>query len=353
MATARISESLWTCAKRRALESALRKAGHRWPDGRTSAPMSGGECLARILALLDGRGHSDGDMRDLDAEAIESAAGWDGKPGALLKALVDTGWIDATDEGPFWHDYGAFNSLAMSRREAGARGGKRSVEVRRERYGDAKPAPKQPEANHRSNGRSNTKQDPEASPKQTHEQSGSGSGSGSVVRERTGGGDGGCSPRTARPADTTTPSPSAPAEADPQTAGLARTLHRHAGGGAPACLAALQEALAEGVPVERIVSAVADAPPARGASVYDWKRDLVTAWKAEQPAKGRGEDYLTPYEDDVGWRPEHWPGPRESMVEYQARTGSDVRYARAAFAKARRIGSWDTTVGISSRPGVA
>lgn len=130
MATARISESLWTCSKRRALEARLKKDGHRWPDGRSGAPMCAAECVARVLAVLDSRSRPDGDMTDLDAEAVESAAGWDGKPGRLVDALVACGWIDATPAGMFWHDYGAFNGMTIRDRlkKRNARGVYRGVE---------------------------------------------------------------------------------------------------------------------------------------------------------------------------------------------------------------------------------
>jgi hypothetical protein len=113
MATARISESLWTCSKRWAAEAAIEKAGHVWLPVRSRQPRCVGECLCRILAWMDSRSRSDGDLTDADADAIEFAAGWTGDPGLLARVLVETGWIDKTDRGMYWHDYGAYNGLVI------------------------------------------------------------------------------------------------------------------------------------------------------------------------------------------------------------------------------------------------
>ena len=113
MATARISESLWTCAKRWLLEAAVERSGHRWSAARLRAPMCAAECVARLLAQLDARCHPDGSMADMDAEHVEFIAGWTGKPGVLTEALIRTGWIDQTEAGMFWHDYGSFNGSTL------------------------------------------------------------------------------------------------------------------------------------------------------------------------------------------------------------------------------------------------
>lgn len=113
MATARISESLWTCSKRWELEAWLVKAGHKWPAHRSRQPMCAAECICRILAWMDARCRPDGSLADVDVDAVELAGGWAGDQGLLCEALVRTGWIDQTPLGMFWHDYGSFNGMTL------------------------------------------------------------------------------------------------------------------------------------------------------------------------------------------------------------------------------------------------
>jgi hypothetical protein len=159
MATARIAEGLWTCTKRWALEVAIEKAGHKWPHARARQPMSGAECLCRVLAWMDARGDSRGDLSDATPDDIEFAAGWVGAPGVLYAALTGTGWIDRQGEATVWHDYAAYNSLALARKEAGRRGGLASAESRLKQTGSNRP--KQTEAKPQATPEANAKQ-PEA-----------------------------------------------------------------------------------------------------------------------------------------------------------------------------------------------
>lgn len=110
---ARIVEGLFTCRKRWALEAAVAKSGHRW---RAPAPMCAAECVARILCWLDDRGDPKGRIHDATDDDVELAAGWVGKPGALVEALVSTGWVDRTPAGMEWHDYGSLNRLTLTDR---------------------------------------------------------------------------------------------------------------------------------------------------------------------------------------------------------------------------------------------
>ena len=113
MATARVSESLWTCNKRWALETWIARSGHKCPPARARQPMSGAECVCRILAWMDQRCRPDGSLTDVDVDEIEFAAGWTGEPGVLCTGLTFTGWIDKTPEGMLWHDYGGFNGTTL------------------------------------------------------------------------------------------------------------------------------------------------------------------------------------------------------------------------------------------------
>lgn len=98
--------------------------------------MSGAECVCRILAHLDARGLPDGNMVDLDVEAVEIVAGWTGAPGVLCDALIKTAWIDSTADGMFWHDYSSFNGVTLGLRANASDAGKRSWESRKARgYG--------------------------------------------------------------------------------------------------------------------------------------------------------------------------------------------------------------------------
>lgn len=110
---ARIVEGLFTCRKRWALEAAIAKTGHRW---RAPAPMSAIECVGRILCWLDDRGDPRGRFHDATADDVELAAGWVGKPGVLVDALVATGWIDREPAGMAWHDYGSLNRITLTDR---------------------------------------------------------------------------------------------------------------------------------------------------------------------------------------------------------------------------------------------
>lgn len=111
---ARIVEGVFTCRKRWELEAALLATGHRWKSPR--GPMSGAECVCRVLCWLDDRGDPKGRIHDATADEVELAAGWVGKPGVLVSALVKSGWIDETPAGMEWHDYGSLNRLTLTDR---------------------------------------------------------------------------------------------------------------------------------------------------------------------------------------------------------------------------------------------
>ena len=113
MATARISESFWTCTKRWETEIWIQKAGHKWPSPRSRQPMSAAECIGRILAWMDARCIPSGSLEDVDVAAVEFAAGWSGDEGLLVQALVENGWIEQRATGMFWHDYGSFNGITL------------------------------------------------------------------------------------------------------------------------------------------------------------------------------------------------------------------------------------------------
>lgn len=101
--------------------------------------MCAAEVVCRLLAFLDGRGRADGDISDLSDEDIEWHAGWTGEPGVLVRALIQTKWIDRAGATTKWHDYASFNSTTIARRAAGKNGGRRSVETRRSTTGTAQP----------------------------------------------------------------------------------------------------------------------------------------------------------------------------------------------------------------------
>ena len=47
----------------------------------------------------------DGDLEDWTEEDIEHYAGWEGKPGLLVPALIETAWIDIVDDRAVIHDW--------------------------------------------------------------------------------------------------------------------------------------------------------------------------------------------------------------------------------------------------------
>lgn len=115
---ARIVEGLFTCTKRWALEARLIADGHRWPRRPASerAPMSGAECICRILCWLDNRDDPHGRMYGVASSEIELSAQWTGVAGALVTALLDTEWIVRDAGGLRWHDYASLNRITISDR---------------------------------------------------------------------------------------------------------------------------------------------------------------------------------------------------------------------------------------------
>jgi hypothetical protein len=184
VATARIVDSFWTCAKRRRTERYLAAAGHRWPADPGAGPMSGAECIGRLLAMLDGRGDPRGSLEGLDDAEIELEAGWVGEAGLLVRTLVECGWIDVAPDGSRrWHDFGSFNSRVLTLRAHASEAGRTSAARRGDRGPDGRWG--SPGSNGESNGRTNGESNgqpnggPNREPNGRTNWSGSGSGSGS------------------------------------------------------------------------------------------------------------------------------------------------------------------------------
>jgi hypothetical protein len=88
--------------------------------------------LMRALRISDARavGHlhylwwwaldnsPDGDLSRLAAEDIAAAGHWKNDPPAFLAALVDAGWVDATDGGLSLHDWNEYTGRLIGRRVA-------------------------------------------------------------------------------------------------------------------------------------------------------------------------------------------------------------------------------------------
>lgn len=115
---ARVVEGLFTCLKRWELEERLLETGHKWPRNavRNREPLSAAECVVRVLCWLDLRGDPHGRMYGVAPAEIERAAHWTGTPGALVSALVSTGWVDEDADGMRWHGYGSLNRITLSDR---------------------------------------------------------------------------------------------------------------------------------------------------------------------------------------------------------------------------------------------
>lgn len=78
--------------------------------------MSAIECILRVLCWIDQRGDPSGRLFTATPAEIELAAAWRGKPGVLVTALIETGWIDDTAHGLRWHDYHRLNGDAIKAR---------------------------------------------------------------------------------------------------------------------------------------------------------------------------------------------------------------------------------------------
>lgn len=304
MATARILDAFWLSSKRRRLERFLAQAGHRWPDDPARGPMCGGECIARALAFLDGRGDPAGSLAGLDDGDLELEAGWNGKPGLLVQALVECGWIDVTPDGRWWHDFGAFNAKAIAARKNGAQGGRPrkagSVRDRRGAYRgpqaeDGPPHRGQYETQHETHDVTQEGTHTKPMTKQSESESGSGSGSESGVASGSGttssppgggGGLGGSGGETRSTTTTTTQVAPPPQSPDPEGADpvetLAVALHARAGRTRSACDDAATELLAAvGGDLPWCLGYLMRSPPALEADVFEWKRAAIDAWRAE------------------------------------------------------------------------
>jgi hypothetical protein len=102
--------------KRWRLERRLVRDGHVWPSADAEEPMSAFEILVAALAWLDERGDPRGGFFEVEPGDLEREVGWRGKPGALWSALVAEHWIDHTQGGFVWHDYGAWNGKTLRNR---------------------------------------------------------------------------------------------------------------------------------------------------------------------------------------------------------------------------------------------
>lgn len=116
---ARIVEGIFTCTKRWALEDALASVQKTRTKTarRMHVPMSAIEHVLRILCWLDNRGDPLGHLNDVTASDIARAAHFTGDPEAFVSALIATGWIDKTDDGMRWHDYGSLNRITLRDRQ--------------------------------------------------------------------------------------------------------------------------------------------------------------------------------------------------------------------------------------------
>lgn len=142
MPVARIALAFWTHPKRLKLERLL--ASHPWGSAKHGDPQSGGECVARILAWLDGLGDPEGTITSRDD--LEMVAGWRGQDGGLWSALVESGFVDQDPDR--WHDFGDLNGKALNLRESASVAGKASAAARKAKFGTAQPQkPERPERN--------------------------------------------------------------------------------------------------------------------------------------------------------------------------------------------------------------
>lgn len=120
--SARIVEGIFTCTKRWSLETVLENVRKTAPKTRRNRalklrlPMSGIEHVLRILCWIDTLDDPSGRLYDKTHHDVELAAQWDGPPGALVSALIATGWIDKDEHGMRWHDYFRMNGNAISDR---------------------------------------------------------------------------------------------------------------------------------------------------------------------------------------------------------------------------------------------
>lgn len=119
MGTARVADGATRDRKRYDLERHLYKVGHRFPTGdrvRNGQPLSAWDCLCNLWNWLDSRDDPQGRMYGVTAEEVEREAWWDGKPGQLWQALVDTEWVEHDGLGYRWHDYWAMNGKTITDR---------------------------------------------------------------------------------------------------------------------------------------------------------------------------------------------------------------------------------------------
>lgn len=317
MGTARIVEDYWNCGKRWDLEGYVFDRGHRWPKQPDGRPMSAAECGANVLHWLDERSDPSGRLDDVTPAMLERRARWTGKPGLLYEALVATKWIDRDAAGGTrWHDYWSLNGETIKARLKKARqraedGGQEGGTHRGDKEGGHDPGT--------TRGDDQGGQDPPAL----------GSGSGPLLRGAKAPSGGVCSGVSSARAKgsrrTTTDSPSAPSEAaprpDPQTQPqhpeplaseaddlldkIADLLHDSCGGAWDACRKAVSEAIAAGVKSKWLHARTLSHPPEEGSSVFDWKRDSVAAFDAENGGPKSPSAKGT-------WRPPNGPAPPDT-----------------------------------------
>jgi len=80
---------------------------------------------------------------------IEDAANWDGEPGFLHDAMIESGFLDVTHEGFKPHDWDENQPWVVSskeRSESARIAGKASALARKNKYGTSQPAERLPNA---------------------------------------------------------------------------------------------------------------------------------------------------------------------------------------------------------------
>lgn len=86
--------------------------------------------------------HSDGNLPGWTKPDIEIAAEWHVEEGVFADALIELGFIDATETGFVVRDWGTLQPFAareQERIETARKGGQASAEVRKQKHGTAQP----------------------------------------------------------------------------------------------------------------------------------------------------------------------------------------------------------------------
>lgn len=306
---------------------------------------AGFAALVRLWCYVGSHHRSTGRLDGFTPAEVEAVARWKGEPGAFHARLVCVGLLD--EDGVTVHDWVAeqphlaqYDAWVGAARESGRAGGLAS--------GQARKPKRRPPLN------GGVREGPTIGTRIGATNGGVEPPTLTLTRPDTSGGDSDRpSPRASVGPDTTTPSlrlaepegseegaEAEPDRSDPQSA-MAAAIHVRIGGRYESCYDAVREAIADGLTVEELAEHLSESPPAKGSSVFAWKRAAVASFRKAPAADEPGGDRILALENDPGWYPDHWPFHGEAVEEYRKRTGSDLRTARAAFAKARRLDSWD------------